>query len=163
VTSFADALRALNDLKRDGVVEEYAVAGAMALVFWTDPVPTFDLDVLVFLPGAASPIISLAPIYAWSAARGYEASAEHVMIAGVPVQFLPSHGELADETIRRAVQLDYEGVPVRVARPEHLAALYLEPGARTLKRRERAAALQEAPGFDGELFAELRRRFELEP
>jgi hypothetical protein len=163
VASFADALHALNDLKSEGVVEDYAVAGAMALVFWVDPVPTFDLDVLVFLPEAASPIVDLSPIYSWSAARGYEASAEHVRIAGVPVQFLPSHGALADEAIRSAALLDYEGVPVRVTRPEYLAALYLEASARTLKRRERAAALREAPGFDSPLFAELLRRFNLEP
>jgi len=60
------------------------------------------------------------------------------------VQFLPSHSVLADEAIERAATLEYEGVPVRVVRPEYLAALYLEPGARTLKRRERAAALRES-------------------
>ena len=48
--AFADALRAINRLKADGVVEDYAVAGAMALVFWAEPVPTYDLDVLAFLP-----------------------------------------------------------------------------------------------------------------
>lgn len=50
MTSFAAALRVLEELKRTGVVEDYAVAGAMALVFWTEPTPTYDLDVLVFLP-----------------------------------------------------------------------------------------------------------------
>ena len=101
--SFADALRALNDLKQAQVVDDYAVAGAMALVFWIEPVPTFNLDVLV------------------------------------------------------------EGVPVRVVRPEYLVALYLEPGARTLKRRERAAALRESPTIDAVVLDELLRRFRLEP
>ena len=41
--AFADALRAINRLKADGVVEDYAVAGAMALVFWAEPVPSYDL------------------------------------------------------------------------------------------------------------------------
>ena len=45
--AFRDALDALNKMKAEGVVEEYAIAGAMAVVFWTEPVPTFDLDVLV--------------------------------------------------------------------------------------------------------------------
>jgi hypothetical protein len=40
--AFVDALRALNTMKAEGVVVEYAIAGAMALVFWTEPVPTFD-------------------------------------------------------------------------------------------------------------------------
>jgi hypothetical protein len=50
-------------MKSAGVVEDYAVAGAMALVFWSEPIPTFNLDVLVFLPDLASPIVSLDPIY----------------------------------------------------------------------------------------------------
>jgi len=161
--SFADALRVLNDMKGSGVVEDYAVAGAMALVFWTEPIPTFDLDVLVFLPGDEPTILSLAPLYNWAAERGYTAQAEHVMIEGVPVQFLPAHNSLADEAIERAVTLEYEGVPVRVVKPEYLVALYLEPGARTLKRRERAAALMESGALDRAALDELLKRFRLEP
>lgn len=163
MSSFADALRVLNEMKTAGVVEDYAVAGAMALVFWTEPVPTFDLDVLVFLPGEEATIVSLAPIYEWAAARGYPTQAEHVMIAGVPVQFLPAHGILADEAIEQAATLDYEGVPVRVVRPEYLAALYLEPGARSRKRRERAAALRESSSIDSAALDRLLERFKLEP
>jgi hypothetical protein len=161
--SFADALRVLNDMKQDGVVEDYAVAGAMALVFWIEPIPTFDLDVLVFLPGDEPVIVSLEPLYRWAAEHGYTTQAEHVMIEGVPVQFLPAHNQLADEAIERAETLEYEGVSVRVVRPEYLAALYLEPGARTLKRRERAAALRESGAVDRAVLDDLLRRFGLEP
>ena len=163
MASFADALRVLNEMKQSRVVEDYAVAGAMALVFWTEPIPTFDLDVLVFLPGDEGAVVSLAPIYAWAAERGYATQAEHVLIAGVPVQFLPAHGDLADEAIEQAATLEYEGVPVRVVRPEYLVALYLEPGARTLKRRERAAALRESSAVDAAVLSGLLSRFRLEP
>jgi len=40
MNSFADALREVNTLKEEGLIREYAVAGAMAMVFWTEPVPT---------------------------------------------------------------------------------------------------------------------------
>lgn len=40
--AFADTLRALNSMKAEGVVEEYAIAGAMAIVFWTEPVPSLN-------------------------------------------------------------------------------------------------------------------------
>ncbi len=129
--SFSDALRILNEMKSAGVVEDYAVAGAMALVFWTEPIPTFDLDVLVFLPGEEETIVSLAPLYRWATERGYTTQAEHVIIGGIPVQFLPAHNTLADEAIEQARTLEYESVSVRVVRPEYLVALYLEPGART--------------------------------
>jgi|SRR5882672_12698242 len=127
--SFADALRVLNGMKDSAVVEDYAVAGAMAMVFWAEPIPTYDLDVLVFLPGDQATIVSLAPLYDWAAGRGYAT----------------------------------QGVPVRVVRPEYLVGLYLEPGARTLKRRERAAALMESSALDRAVLDELFKRFKLEP
>ena len=55
MASFGDALRAVNALKDERVIETYAIAGAMALVFWTEPVPTYDLDVLVVLPASGGP------------------------------------------------------------------------------------------------------------
>ena len=79
------------------------------------------------------------------------------------MQFLPAHTALADEAIHRAATLQYEGVPVQVVRPEYLVALYLEPGARTLKRRERAAALRESAAVDPARLTELLHRFNLEP
>jgi hypothetical protein len=164
VTSpFAGALRALNDVKDAGVIREYALGGAMALVFWTEPIATYDLDVFVVLPPQDGAIVDLSPIYNWAAGRGYATLAEHVLIEGVPVQWLPSHNTLSDEAIATARTLDYEGVPVRVIRPEYLAALYLEPSASTAKRRERAAALAEAPGVDKALLQSLLDRFRLKP
>ena len=161
--SFLAALRSLEELKRAAIIEDYAVAGAMALVFWAEPIPTYDLDVLVLLPEQDTPILSLGPIYQWAAAKGHAVHAEHVIVAGVPVQFLPSHNELTDEAIQTAATLDYEGVEVRVVRPEYLVALYLVPSARTAKRRERAAALTESPKTDQSLLEDLMHRFKLKP
>jgi hypothetical protein len=160
--AFVVALRALASMKAEGIIEEYAVTDAMALVFWAEPIPTFDLDVLVFLPEEGGAIVSLDRIYRWAASRGYAAEAEHVLIGGVPVQFLPSHNELADEAIETAATVDYEGVDVRVVRPEHLVALYCEPPARTGKRRERAMALVESGKVDRAKLEALLARFGLE-
>ncbi len=146
--AFADTLRALNTMKAEGVVQEYAIAGAMAIVFWTEPVPTWDLDVLVFLPPGPGPLVSLQGIYRWTSARGYPIHKEHVIIEGVPTQFLASPGQLGDEAIETAATLEYDGVTTRVVLPEYLVALYLQPEARTAKRRERAAMLREWPGLN---------------
>ena len=161
MTSFEQTLRAINAMKDEGVIEEYAIAGAMALVFWIEPVPTYDLDVLVFMPQSSGPIVSLTPIYEWAATRGYQSDAEHVIIEGTPVQFIPSHNELADETIEKAETITYANVTVRVARPEYLIALYLEPAAKTTKRRERAAALRESAKIDVARLQDIMTRFKL--
>jgi hypothetical protein len=161
MASFENALRAVNELKGAGIIDDYAIAGAMALVFWIEPIPTFDLDVLVMLPESAGPIVSLDPIYRWAADRRYVTEHEHVIIEGVPTQFLPSFGALADEAIRTAVDRQYHGVSLRVVRPEYLIALFLVPSARTVKRRERAAALRDSPSTDRELLDDVMTRFKL--
>ena len=122
MASFEDPLRALNAIKDEGVVEDYAIAGAMAILFWTEPVPTYDLDVLVFLPRTESPPVSLDSVYRWTASRGYPAKDEHVIIEGLPTQFIPSPNALADEAIATAELLDYKGTKVRVVLPEYLVA-----------------------------------------
>jgi hypothetical protein len=90
--------------------------------------------------------------------NGYPVSEEHLIIEGVPTQIVPSPSPLADEAIQSAETLDYEGVPVRVVRPEYLIALYLAPGAGTRKRRERAAALLELPDLNRTLLDEILNR-----
>ena len=143
--AFADALRALNDIKKDGVIEDYAIAGAMAVVFWTEPAPTFDLDVFVRLPGPATGLV------------------EHIIIEGLPTQLIPAPNPLTVEAIAAAAELDYEGVRIRVARPEYLIALYLQPEARTQKRRERAAMLLALPTLNRALVDEILERYGLSP
>ncbi len=112
----------------------------------------------MFLPPAHGTILSLGSIYEWAARRGYPRQDEHVVIEGLPTQFIPSPDSLADEAISTARSLEYEGVPVRVVAPEYLAALYLLPEARTAKRRERAAMLVESPGLNRARLDEILNR-----
>jgi hypothetical protein len=156
--AFAEALRTLNTMKAEGVIEEYAIAGAMALVFWTEPVPTFDLDVLVLLPKAPGALVSLSGIYRWAEARGYPAQDEHILVEGLPTQFVPSPNLLGREAIEAARDVDYQGVVVRVVPPEYLIALYLQPEAKTARRRERAAMLLELSSLNRPLVDEILRR-----
>src|SRR4051794_12077574 len=120
VPSFENALRRINEMKAARIINDYAIAGAMALLFWIEPVPTFDLDVLVLLPDSDRPLVSLDEIYRWAAERGYATEHEHIIIEGVPVQFLPSNGALGDEAIRTAVPRRYEEVEIAVVKPEYL-------------------------------------------
>jgi hypothetical protein len=158
--NFESALQAIERLKTDGVVAEYAVGGAMALVFWAEPIATFDLDVFVSLRSDGL-LVSLAAVYEWAREHGYPEEAEHILIAGIPVQVIPAPDALSEEAIAHAAELDYEGQPVRVIRPEFLIAMYLQPGARSAKRLERVAGLLESADVDHELLESLLRRYNL--
>lgn len=158
--SFGEAIAALNEMKADGVVSEYAIGGAIAVIFWSEPTATFDIDVFVLMEQAGM-LVSLDAIYSWARAHGYPEQEEHIIIAGVPVQIIPAHNELATEAVDRAVDLEYEGQPVRVIRPEYLIAMYLEETARTRKRLERVATLLDEANLDRGLLTDLLQRYKL--
>jgi hypothetical protein len=52
-------------------------------------VATCVLDIFCLVP-ESGPLVSVAPIYERLRAQGHEVAAEHVVIAGVPVQFIPA-------------------------------------------------------------------------
>jgi hypothetical protein len=147
VSSLRDVFRTLAEMRTAGVIADYAIGGATAVLFYAEPTRTFDVDVFVTLPGQASGThMSLDPVYAWAIERGLTVQDEHVMIEGVPVQLLPAYNALLEQAVADARVHDYEGVPARVVGPEHLVALALDAGG--ARRRERAWQLLESAEVD---------------
>ena len=156
MASLPDVFRVLNDMKSDGLIEDYAIGGAMAVLFYAEPTRTFDVDVFVLLPSSEETIVVMTPIYAWLESRGFEPRAEHVIIHGVPVQLIPAYNDLVEAAITKARVHDYDDVPVRVTPPEHLVAIAFQTGGG--KRRERAFQLLETADIDRDLIDELLSR-----
>jgi len=146
MATLADVFQVLAEMRSAGVVRDYAVGGATAVLFYAEPARTYDLDVFILLPQSESGLAPLATIFEWTASRGFSPLKEHVLIHGVPEQFLPAHNSLVEEAIAGARELDYEGVMVRVIDPDHLAALALQAGG--ARRRERAWQLLESGVLD---------------
>lgn len=157
MATLGEVFREIDSLKAEGIVLDYALGGATASLFYVEPTRTYDVDVFVLLPpGDAASLRPLARLYEWASTRGFDTDAEHVVIHGVPVQFLPAHNALAEDAVKAARTLDYERVPVRVVGPEHLAALALQAGGR--RRRERAWQLLESGAVDRLVFRGLLRQ-----
>ena len=153
-------LQVLNDLVVAGVLSRYAIGGAMGATFYVEPVLTFDLDIFVILPQTASGLLTLEPLYSALRARGYVEENECVIIAGVPVQFVPAHNELTVEALTQAREVSYEQTLTRVLRAEHLLAIALQIGRD--KDRERVRLLREQAELDTEFLDDLLRRYGLE-
>ena len=120
---------ALNRLVADGVIEDYAIGGAIAAASYIEALQTEDVDAFVFLPETASGgLVSLSPIYAALVALGGIPGGEHVRFGEWPLQILTDANPLVREAIRAARQVDYEGTPTRVFRAEHLCAIALQTG-----------------------------------
>jgi len=156
MSNLTEVFKALNQFEAEGLIERYAIAGAMAFLFYTEPARTYDLDVFVFLPPQVGLIFSIEPLYRQLRDRGYSFDAEHVMIHETPVQFLPAYNRLSEEAVRNAVIHDYDGVLVNVVDAEHLAALVYQTGGR--HRLARLGGLLEEGTLDEEKLNQIMER-----
>jgi hypothetical protein len=67
-------------------------------------------------------------------AQGWQVDGEHLLLRGFPVQFLAASG-LTEEAVREAERIDYEGVPAKVFRAEHIIAIAASVGRAKDKAR----------------------------
>jgi hypothetical protein len=164
VGQFRDVLLLLNRLKAEGVIHDYAIGGAVAVSLWAEPVATQDLDVIVTFAGDAHPLDPLRQLLDWFDQHGQAFQGEHVLIAGVPVQFLEAWSPLVREAVATAAETIYDPADphspaVRLIRPTYLVAMWqTDQGADTPRRRERAARLREAGLVDEALLTKLVSR-----
>ena len=152
-----EVIETINRMQADGVIDRYAIGGAVGATFYLEPVATLDVDIFVaFKPDAAQTIVSPKPIYDYLRHQDCTVDGEYVIMAGWPVQFLPCAGSLLEEALDQTVEQDVDGVPARVFTPEHLAAIALQTG----RGKDKARLLQfiEADALNKEKFREIAAR-----
>ena len=158
-----ETFQLVENMKREGVLEDYAVAGAVGALFYVEPFATLDIDFLVNFPSSGNSLVSLEPIFSWLRERGYSEFDENgnIVVGKWPIQFLPVHDEFSAEALREAQYLPFdETLNVRVIRPEYLATEALRMGRP--KDIGRLADLLLSEEFNADRFSELRSRFGLE-
>jgi hypothetical protein len=134
-----NTIAAINQMQADGIIERYAIGGAVGATFYLEPVATLDVDVFVaFQPEPGRLIVSPKPIFDYLKARGGTLEGDYIVVAGWPVQFLPAGNPLIEEALALAVQKDVAGTPARVFSAEHLAAIALQTG----RAKDKARLLQ---------------------
>jgi hypothetical protein len=120
----------INQMTYNGVIENYALGGATAVIFYTEPIATEDIDVFVHVRRAGqSVLMEFQPLFDYLRERGYEIKGEHAYIEGFPVQFLPISKDLINEAVIQANEFELSGgVRVRVMSPQYLVAIMLDTG-----------------------------------
>ena len=118
----------LNQMEADGIIQRYAIGGAVAAAFYMEPAQTYDLDVFLVFPASTLGLITISPIYSYLMARGYQPEGEAINIEGWPVQFLPAFNRLIEEALTNAVEVAYGATTTRVFTAEYLAAIMLYTG-----------------------------------
>lgn len=134
-----NTIAAINQMQADGVIERYAIGGAVGATFYLEPVATLDVDIFInFRAEAGRLLANPKPIFDYLKARGGVMEGEYIIVAGWPVQFLPAAGPLIEEALAQAVETDVAGTSARVFTVEHLAAIALQTG----RAKDKARLLQ---------------------
>lgn len=121
-------LQLLNEMEAKGLIQRYAIGGGMAVMFYTEPVSTEDVDIFVLLPLTEEPIIVLTPLQDFFRKRGYQFRGLHLEVEGWLVQFLPATTDLEIEALQEAIEVPYGSTLARVMRAEHLIAIKFQVG-----------------------------------
>jgi|SRR6266404_1275307 len=149
-------LRVLNRMVREGVIDKYAIGGAVAAVFYIEPINTNDLDIFFHVKDADNKLDILAPLYDYLSGLGYEVEGEAVDIEGWPVQFLPIFNPLLEEAVEQANEIRFKRTKTRVMQAEHLVAIMLQTGR--LKDFARIHQFVEAGGLNDALLFQILAR-----
>jgi hypothetical protein len=156
-----EVIEMINRMRTDGVIERYAIGGAVGATFYLEPVATLDVDVFVeFHTVPGSEIANPEPIFKYLRDHGCTMESDHVVIAGWPVQFLPADSPLLQEALTAAIEKDVDGTPARVFTAEHMVAIALDTG----RAKDKARILQfvEAGVLDFDRLREILARHRLD-
>ncbi len=152
-----DALALINQMQQDGVIDRYAIGGAVGATFYLQPLATQDLDIFIALsPPSGSELVSLNSIYDYLKAKGCALEGAHIVIAGWPVQFLPVSTQLEAEALKMAVVASLGEIETRVMTAEHLVAIALATGR--AKDYARIVQFLEENAVDREALSDIVKR-----
>ncbi len=118
-----ESIRALNSLKRQRVIRDYVLIGAVAATAYMEPIFTEDLDIIVLADTDEEYVETFQGVS--EAAEDHQGM--HVVLGDVPVQMFPTATKpLYKDALDKAQKARVGNLRVKVASPEHLALLYLE-------------------------------------
>ena len=152
----AEVLRAANGLVAAGLIEDWALGGALAAIYYVDPFTTYDADIF-FIPEDTG-LTADPAIYAHLQAQGWKVEHEHLLVRGFPVQFLAASG-LTGEAVRRPSALMTEGVPAKVFRAEHIVAIAASVGR--AKDKARIEQMLQQADLDKTVLGKILQRHKL--
>lgn len=158
--NIVDVISVMNQMQSEGVIEKYAIGGAVGATFFLEPLSTIDVDVFVsFQANADSILINPQPVFDYLVSHGGTLEGEYVMISGWPVQILPPTGPLVEEAIETSLLMPVGNITASVFTADHLAAIALQVG----RGKDKARLLQfiEAGVLDPVRFESILSRHQL--
>ncbi|HOL22524.1 MAG TPA: nucleotidyltransferase [bacterium] len=147
----------INELKKRGLIVDYAVGGGIATIFYTETFLTYDLDIFIVVKfHPEKNIIDLSYLFDYLTSEGYKWKGEHIVIEDIPVQFIVAD-ELEKEAIENARSIKYEGEEIKIFSPEYLIAILLRTGRK--KDIEKVEKITEQAEFDEQKLKMILKKF----
>ena len=128
-------IQILNKLCDEGIIKEYAIAGGMAQFYYIEPSVTYDLDLIVNIDTSENDLSPLKDLYKWANDNNYKTESEHIVLGGIPVQFLLPYNPLVKEALQNKVKIELFNENTFILSAEYLMALLLQTGRSTDKAR----------------------------
>lgn len=152
------AIEIINEMTQNRVIQDYAIGGAIAALFYIEPILTYDLDIF-FIPFEER-LDVLSPIYEYLTSKGYSTEKEYIVIEGITVQFIPVYNPLVKEGVEKSCQSAYQDVPTKVLRPEYLIAISLQTFR--AKDIDRIIRLLDETDIDSEFLEGILKKYKLD-
>jgi hypothetical protein len=165
--SMRKTIEVIAKLAQRRVIQQYAIAGAVAALNYIEPTLTEDLDILVSVADfeRKSGLILLTPIEKALAGLGYDQRTDvGILVEGWPVQFLPVASALDEEALEKAIELEIDltdaaPLKARGLRAEHVVAIAIKVGR--LKDLARVQAFLEQKAVDLRALKDVLERHSL--
>lgn len=153
-------LKVINELKEKGLIADYAIGGGIASLFYIEPFLTYDLDVFIIpIQGVIQKnLILLSNVFDYLKSKGYSWKGEHIIIEGIPVQFIPAD-DLEKEAVAYSKEIEYEREKTKVVTAEYLIGILLRAGRK--KDIEKVVKLLEQTNISKPKLEEILGKFGL--
>ncbi|HLG19091.1 MAG TPA: hypothetical protein VI895_04650 [Bdellovibrionota bacterium] len=153
-------LKVLTKMVKDGVIQDYVIGGASALLYFSKPTFTEDIDVFVYTTASPSTLIDLSPIYNYLVKQKKAlVQGEHILVEGYPVQFLIPYDDLSREAFEKAITVSLHHSRFKLFDLEYLMAIMIQLGKP--KYLERLRILLEDKTFNEKKLLSILSRFRL--
>jgi len=154
----APTLKVINQLRDEGLIADYVIGGSMAILYYSEPFFTKDLDLFIQVaPGTV--LLDLGPIWRRLQSLGGEVSGIAVIVEGVPVEFLAADTPLIKEAFDNANTVEIEGVTTKIFQLEYAMAIKVQAGR--AKDWGHIEVAWESAELDRSKLEDILKRFEL--
>jgi hypothetical protein len=154
--NFEKVLKVINKMIKDKIINDYSVVGGYALLYYAQPIPTYDVDIAIVV-NSDKLIYDMSNIYKYLSELGYSTKEEYVIIYGMPVQFIMAQKDsVLDDAINNHKIERYKATNFNIISLEYVIVNMLYTG-RNKDKLKLITALEDKEVFDKIDKNELRR------